>query len=153
MFLPCCMICEKNLWYDLKKKIINMCVFAGFLLSPWCRLGYGWTRFLKIPPSGGPLPQPSPYIWYIQYICEQANFRRMPLRMFFTFFDTHTHSSSRTLCAVSLSKIRRVVLNSVSADPLCLPYPNQTLKYTDIFQVFLTFSALALIIQYFCDLK
>lgn len=108
MFLSCCTICEKkkNLWYDLKKKtvhkIINMCVFAGFLLSPWCRLGYGWTRLLKIPPSGGPLPQPSPYIRYIQYICEHANFRRAPLRMFFTFFDTHTQQQQDSLCSISL---------------------------------------------------
>lgn len=58
MFLPCCMICEKNLWYDLKKKIIHMCAFVciyvylqAFYYPPDAGLamgGPGSSRFLRL---------------------------------------------------------------------------------------------------------
>lgn len=66
-----------------------MCLLAGFLLSCWCRAAAGWTGILEVPSSGGPLPQPSPYIWYIQYTCKHTHTHVCTCLL---HFWEHTHS-------------------------------------------------------------
>ena len=96
--------------YSVCVCVCVLCLLAGLLLSSRCRATYGWTRFLKVPSSGGPLPQPSPYIWCVQCTHEHnCLIRSIVTHLVLWLLHTHTQTTYATGFPTPVSMSARLI--------------------------------------------